>query len=72
MSCRPSSSTTREAPGALPWQAFNAEGSFLGSTALPMSEEGALAVGPDGSVYVTGLLESPNGGWGVLRLAPAR
>ena len=57
--------------GKVALQAFTAEGGFLGSTDLPITEEGALAVGPDGSVYVTGLIDFPNGGWGVLRMAPA-
>ncbi len=47
---------------------FTPKGSFLGRTTLPLTDAFALAAGDAGTVYVTGHVSYPKGGWGVLKV----
>lgn len=47
---------------------FRPDGRFLGRTTLPISEVRSMAVDDAGAAYVTGLIDYPRGGWGVLKV----
>lgn len=54
--------------------AFSPTGQYLGTSRLPLSAPpfGSMGLATDGSgnVYAAGLVSSPRGGWGVVRLSP--
>ena len=52
-------------------EAFRPGGGFLRQSKIPASQVFSLATDKRGDVYVTGLLDYPNGGWGVVRLSPS-
>lgn len=59
-----------EALGVTEIDAFTPRGSYLGTSRIRATNAFALATDRKGNVYVTGLLDYPRGGWGVVRLSP--
>lgn len=49
---------------------FLPDGTFVSRTELPLTYGDSLAVDASGTIYVTGLLDYPQGGWGVLAIVP--
>lgn len=49
---------------------FTASGGYLGTSRIPASYVSGLATDAAGNVYIAGLVDYPQGGWGIVRMSP--